>query len=313
MLPGSSHLRRFAFEMTPRWIFSSTALLLLAGFGAFLAWWRTGNPFWIRAYFYYPGALFFIACGLVQAWLSYLCWRQFSSGDRLRPAWFLILLAGVFQLLGGLLSHILGSASGLNPFSYFSAGWSQALTGGALAVGRCFGPLQMALLAYGLWIVLRACRAHGVLGRLKPVDYALLAIVVVYTVQFLSDLIISPAHRAGPVTAGKIIGWTSDPLLCILLFEAILVRRSAANMGWGLISRCWISFTAAIFLTSLGDIGLWASAYWSIPYGLEVASWYVWFVASAAYVLGPAYQLQATFRATYGHAIEDERQLSYHE
>jgi hypothetical protein len=60
-------------------------------------------------------------------------------------------------------------------------------------------------------------------------------------------------------------------------------------------------FTAAIFLTSVGDIGLWASSKGYLPHFLEVASWYVWFLASAAYALGPAYQSQAMLGAMRGH------------
>jgi len=75
-------------------------------------------------------------------------------------------------------------------------------------------------------------------------------------------------------------------------------------MGWGLIARCWFSFTAAIFLTSLGDIGLWAWSKGFLSHGFEAASWYVWFLASAAYALGPAYQLKAMLHATTGGGNE---------
>ena len=284
-------------DAAPRRIVCSTAILLLAGVWAFAAWWHTGNPAWIRAYFYYPGALFFIACSLLEVSLSYRCWRQFSPGDLLRPAWFLILLSAVSRLIGGLVRHIGGLESWLNPLSYLPSGWSHLLTQQAFEIGELFSPLSMALLAVGLIQVLRACRRNGVLGNLRPTDLVLLAGIIFYTAYYFSQVVLSPLHPEGPVTFRKVIAWSSDPLLCVLLLEAILIRRSTANLGWGWISRCWISYTAAILLTSLGDVGLWVSAHGLVPYWLEAASWYVWFVASASYALGPAYQLQAMFCA----------------
>jgi len=280
-------------DAVPRRIVSSTVVLLLAGVLAFAAWWHTGDPVWIRAYFYYPGALFFIACSLLEVSLSYRCWRQFSPGDLLRPAWFVILLSAVARLMGGLVRHIGGLETWLNPLSYLPANWSHSLTQRSFELGELFSPLSMALLAIGLIQVLRACRRHGVLGNLRPLDIVLLTGVTLYTVYYFSQVVFSPLHPEGPVTLRKMIAWTSDPLLCVLLLEAILIRRSTANLGWGWISRCWVSYTAAILLTSLGDIGLWASAHGLVPYWLEAASWYVWFIASASYALGPAYQLRA--------------------
>ncbi len=158
----------------------------------------------------------------------------------------------------------------------------------------------MLFLVFGLFGVLKVCRQNGILGRLRAIDILLLSIGVAYTADFFATVVFAPSMGVRTTSVEKIMRWTSDPLLCILLLQAILIRRSVANMGWGLIARCWLSFTAAIFLTSVGDIGLWASAKGYLPYFLEIASWYVWFLASAAYALGPSYQLQAMLHATSG-------------
>lgn len=284
----------------PRLIFLSTALLLGAGVAASAAWWTTGEEFWLRSFFSYPGALFLIGCSLLQLWLSFLCWTRFSSGDLLRPAWFLITLASLSQAIGGIIHQVFGIQSYLNPLAAFPPGLRYSLTEGALQISELFSPLYMALLACGLAYLLRACRESGILGRLKTVDVLLLGIVIVYTASFFTTIVFSPEHGGRKLGLHAVISWSSDPLLCLLLFQAILIRRSTANMGWGLISRCWISFTAAIFLTSIGDIGLWALSKGYLPRVLQVASWYVWFLASAAYILGPAYQLQAMVLATCG-------------
>ncbi|MEW5974805.1 MAG: hypothetical protein AB1898_03250 [Acidobacteriota bacterium] len=38
-------------------------------------------------------------------------------------------------------------------------------------------------------------------------------------------------------------------------------------------------------------------AYGNIPWSWSSIAWYVWFVSSTAYALGPAYQLEAMRRA----------------
>jgi hypothetical protein len=314
-MPPRSHSSLFRTETIPLWILSSTVALLLVGVAAFYAWWHSGNPLWIRAYFYYPGAFFFLACSVIEGWLAYLCWREFAPGDLLRPAWFLIALSAATQVAGGLVSHILEHRSIVNPLSYLPPERAEAAMRTAVDIARVSGPLYMIFLAWGLFYVVRACRRNGILGRLKAIDYALLAIVVAFTVHFVISLALSSQPNREPATTPTVIGWMSDPLLCVLLFEAILIRRSTANMGWGLISRCWLSFTVAVFLTSVGDIGLWAAASRHLPYALEAASWYVWFIASAAYALGPAYQLEAMRRATSGYRLTatiplDERRPS---
>lgn len=262
----------------PRLIALGTALVLAAGAAACVAWWRSGDPAWMLAFFSGPGAVFFLGCGLLETWLSFQCWRRFSPGDLLRPAWLLIFATAVVQVAGAIVNQLLG----------------------AQEIGQLFGPIQMILLACALWFVLKACRRNGILGRLRTVDFALLTLVVAYTAWFFVTIVFRPPHGGRPLSAPTFISWSSDPLLCVLLFQAILIRRSTANMGFGLISRCWLSFTAAIFLTSVGDISLWAWAEGYLPYALVVASWFVWFLPSAAYALGPAYQLIAMLRATSG-------------
>jgi len=68
-------------------------------------------------------------------------------------------------------------------------------------------------------------------------------------------------------------------------------------MGWGLISRYWGSFAAAIALTALGDVGAWLTWSGFLTWPYNSIGWYVWFPAAAAYVLGPAYQAEALRRA----------------
>ena len=284
----------------PRFILWSTGLLLVAGTVSAIAWSSSSDVRWLRLFFAYPGALFFLGCSGIQLWFSFQSWRSFSPGDLLRPAWFLITIAAVLQLAGGLLAQWLGLESLLNPLMLLPPAQREPLLQQALEMSELFSPFYMVFLACGLAYVLRACRQNGILGRLKTIDFILLGLVFAYTVSFFATIVLSPEHGGRVLGLHAFISWASDPLLCLLLFQAILIRRSTANLGWGLVSRCWICFTTAIFLTSVGDIGLWASSKGYLPPFLSIASWYVWFLASAAYAMGPAYQSQAMLRAMRG-------------
>lgn len=282
----------------PRIIVLGVALVLVTGIIVALAWWQTNDPRWVRRFFSFPGALFLVGCSSLQLWLSFQCWRRFSRGDLLRPAWFLISLSALAQWLGAIFGQVLAAESGLNPLLLLPAPIGGSLIPWIAEYAPLFSPLYMLFLCLGLFHVVKACRQNGILGRFRPVDFLLLGVVAVYTINFFATVVLIPHGSAPAGGAQTILSWTSDPLLCILLFQAILIRRSVANMGWGLIARCWLSFTIAIFATSVGDIGLWAWSRGYLPGALEAASWYVWFLASAAYALGPAYQLQAMLHAT---------------
>ena len=286
-------------------ILLSTAALLAIGIAAAVAWWQTGNPIWIQSFFSYAGALFLVACSALGCWASLHCWKRFSSGDLLRPAWLLISLSALAQLVGGVITHVFGNAALLSRITLLDVSPNAALIVRAGEYGRLFSPAYMVFLALGLLYVLKACRENGLIGRFRRVDIVLLLIVVAYTVNFLATVVLASHQLARRQAVTPIHDWTSDPLLCILLLEAILIRRSIGNMGWGLIARCWFSFTAAIALTSVGDVGLWAWWKGYLPPALAVASWYVWFLASAAYALGPCYQLQALLHATSRRKIEN--------
>jgi len=282
----------------PLTVFLSTAALLVLGIAAAVAWWQTGNSVWIHSFFSYSGALFLVACSAVGCWASLRCWRRFSSGDLLRPAWFFISLSALAQFVGGVITHVFGNAALLSRFTLLDVSPQAPLIVRAAEYGRLFSPVYMGFLALGLLYVLKACRENGLVGRFRRMDILLLLIAVAYTINFLATVVLASHELAPRQDASRILDWTSDPLLCILLFEAILIRRSVGNMGWGLIARCWLSFTAAICLTSVGDIGLWAWWKGYLPPALQIASWYVWFLAAAAYALGPCYQLQALVYAT---------------
>ncbi len=283
----------------PQLIWLGTGLHLFIALLSYLTWMATGNELWITLFFRYQGSLFFLLSGGIGLWLSLAVWRQFSPGDAMKPAWLLIFLSFVCHFSGDLLTHLLSVNSSLNPRLYLTGGWNEQSAWALKEWGQVIGgPGAMVLLAGGLMLVLRVYRRLGLLARLAAFDYALLGAVAAYTMRFIYDLLRWQAESTATVTILKAISWLSDPLLSLLLFEAILIRRSVIRMGSGLISRCWGAFTAGIFLTSVGDMGLWAAAQGYLKWPLSSITWYIWFLASAAYALGPAYQAQALSRAS---------------
>jgi hypothetical protein len=289
-------MRREASSFTrypslPGLILLGTGLHLFLALLSYVAWIATGNDVWITSFFSYQGTLFFLLCDLIGFWISLKIWRQLSPGDAMNPAWLLITLSFALRLSGTVLAHLLKINS--------------------LLLGQVIGgPGAMVLLAGGLLLVLRVYRQLDMLAHLTVLDYVLVGGVTAYTIRFLYDLL--GWLGEGPVSVLKVVNWLSDPLLSLLLFEAIYIRRSVIRMGPGLISRCWGAFTAGIFFTSVGDMGLWAVAQGYLNWPQSSFTWYVWFLACAAYALGPAYQAQAMSRASEELAsYESEKRVEF--
>jgi hypothetical protein len=264
----------------------------------FIIWRSSGDNVLIELFFKYQGSLFFVICAAAETWLAWSAFRQFSQGEPLRAAWLLIALASFYRFAGYIFSQILGVESYLNPlFLAFGAhGGSFYLRFKNYGIFIA-GPLNMAVLAWGLFLILRILRRFRFLSRLRPLDFLLIAAVAIFTIRQIYEIIDWIRTTHAQYDLYKALGWASDPLLSILLIEAILIRRSAVETGHGLLSKSWGAFSLGIFLTSLGDIGIWATAHNYLPWPYNSIAWYVWFLASAAYALGPAYQVEAYRRA----------------
>jgi hypothetical protein len=276
----------------------TTGAHLAIGIACLLAWFQSGADWWLDYYFHYQGAMFFVCVGFVDLMLCWKAWSQFEPDETLRSAWLLIALASLYRVAGYLFSQILSVDSLINPHRLFSASWDSGLAITFRQYGMIVsGPLQMAVLAWGLFIVLRTYRRLGILGRLKSIDLLLIAAVSVFTLRQLYEINLWLQATGRPDSLYKVLGWASDPLLSILLVEAILIRRAVLETGWGLIAKCWGALMVAIVITSLGDVGLWATSHNYIPWPFETVTWYVWYPASAAFALAPAYQLEAVHRA----------------
>jgi hypothetical protein len=222
--------------------------------------------------------------------MAIICRSWFDSDEPMRLAWGMIACAALARLAGVLLRavsdrhlpwgfwHWLGPPSG---------GLFVNMTQLGLVVG---GPLSMAFLAVGLGRVLGIQRKFRLLGSLTRFDQALLFLVLAFSV---SQLFINLPLLVNHPSMGTMLLWLSDPLLSLLLVEAILVRRSVIRMGQGLVAKCWGMFVLAVVITSAGDAAIWASSHNLLSESMTALSWYIWFVAAAAFASAPAYQLAA--------------------
>jgi len=273
-----------------RWIWILFALHLTLGMIAYGHFLVTGQYTVLGWYFGGLGTLFFVLMTSVEFCLAMICRSWFDSDEPMRLAWEMIACAALARLVGTLLRAI---SDGQLPWGDWhtllrpSGSLFVSLSQLGLVVG---GPLSMAFLAAGLGRVLSIQRRFHLIGSLTRGDQALLVIVLAFSI---SQLAINLPLLGKHPSLGTILLWLSDPLLSLLLIEAILVRRSVIRMGQGLVAKCWEMFVLAILITSAGDASIWAANHNLLSERVTALSWYIWFFAAAAFASAPAYQLAA--------------------
>lgn len=272
------------------WLMAIVQVLL--GLVALARWMATGDLGHIGYFFQYEGSLCLVAFALAEYLLSIIAWRLFDAGDMMRSAWFFVMIASGCRVAGLIVANFLSGFA----YAEFNSGAAQ------VTAFRDFGltissPINMALLSVGLLMVVRLYRKVGLLRRLRWPDFVLLGAVGVFLGSQVVELTRWLLFSGGPVTMLKGVSWLVDPLVGMLFVEAVLLRRSVVNMGGGLVGRCWGAYTAAIFLTSMGNLGIWAMNSGLLPWQFSYLTSCIWFLASIAYALGPAYQVEAIVRA----------------
>jgi hypothetical protein len=273
-----------------RLIWIVLALHLTLGMIAYAHFLVTGQYVLLGWYFSALGTPFFLLMTCTECCVAIICRSWFDSDEPMRLAWGMIACASLARLAGVLL-RTLSDAN--MPWGFGrqlgqpSGGLFVSMSQLGLVVG---GPLSMAFLAVGLGRVLRIQRRFHLLVSLTRGDKALLFLVVAFSI---SQLAINLPLLVNHPSLGTMLLWLSDPLLSLLLIEAILVRRSVIRMGQGLVAKCWGMFAMAIVITSVGDAAIWASSRNLLSESMTALSWYIWFIAAAAFASAPAYQLAA--------------------
>jgi hypothetical protein len=197
------------------------------------------------------------------------------------------LLSAASAFAGSILIQIFGTRSRLNPLSYFPGGAGQvpAWRSAGLVLD---GPCRFALLAAGLFLVLRLYRHSGFLGKYTARDWAALVGLGIYVVREATQVVV--AKRQGrQFSLTEILTLPTDPLLWVLLAQALRLLRSVQGMGPGWIGNCYAAFSFGIFLVLVGDVAIWATNWGYLPWPWSALGWYLWVPAAAAFALAPAY------------------------
>lgn len=284
----------------PRWIVVITGGALFTGLLTYAIWAASGVQFFLSSFFDGPGMLVLVGLPAVELLCSILAFRGFRSGEPLRRGWFLIACGSLCHLVGALGSQMLGRHSWLNPLVWI--GWPgdlEPLRQLGVAIG---GPLWIALLAAGLWWVVRVYRRAGLWARLKWMDWLALALTAGFAGLELAQ-VVQAVYAGKQVTFLEMAALVSNPLLALLTLEALVIRRSVMAMGHGLVARCWGAFVAGILLTFLGNVGVWATNSGHVHMPLAGLFWYIWFPATAAFALGPLYQAIAVRRVEHSTRV----------
>ncbi|MEO8594774.1 MAG: hypothetical protein ABI759_15760 [Candidatus Solibacter sp.] len=250
----------------------------------------------IEAFFRIPGVLLTLwLCG-VGLHFNLRVWRAFESGEPMRMAWKLIAVSATSGLAGSVLIQLFGT--GL-PAASAAAGSSRLamLRGVGMALD---GQFRFAALAAGLFLVLRIYRRAGCLARLRAIDWVPLAVFGAFIVREAVEAV----QRWGihPLSAREWMNLQVDPLLWILLWQALLLFRSVRRMGKGWISQCYAAFCLGIALVLLGDAATWAGNWGYLPWLCSAVGAYAWIPAAGAFAVAPALQWEAMRSATLGDA-----------
>lgn len=259
-------------ESAPRWILMLAGAYLIASSFALYLWNLAGQIFTVRGT---PGgtpSLAVTSMAAVDLGLCLVVLRSFPAGAPLRTAWFLIALASALRTASGAMGGLLG-------------------TSGQHAAWIAGGPVQMALLAAGIFELLRVLRRFGFWRRPGAADWAVCGLGLL----FLLCRVVEAAGR--PIGMENWVSLAGLPILCVLFLEAMLLRHSVVQMGNGMIGKCWAALVAGIFLTGAGEVALWAIPHYSQTLPLSVYEALVRLPIAAAFALVPAYQVAAQRRA----------------
>lgn len=273
----------------PQQLVLISAFFLAFGAFAAAAWGITGDVSWVRAYFDYPATIFFLFTCLVEVKMAWISWSAFQDGEPLELGWFLLMMASLTRFAGTIIAQV--AVPLLRPDSFIDRGSLREM---GLVLS---GPLMLILLGAGLFQALRVYRRVGLLARPQPTDYIWIVLSVLWLFHQTHEVITYLPEVSRRANVFSVIKMVSDPLLSVLLIEAIILLRSAQKLGGGWIARCWGTYAVAVVLTSLGDVGIWAEAWGHIPYPYSAITWYVWLPAAAAFAIAPAYQACAVSRA----------------
>ena len=274
-------------------LFSFSAIYLAIGIVAFVGWRASGNDLWVRRFFEVPGSFLLVFLAAAELWFCSQVLSRYEPGEAMRGVWLFLTASAAFDVAGAVCSQVLSLDSAVNPLR-LAQWWNAELKEAIRAYGQLLGgTCRFTLLAVGLGLAVQVYRKAGLHGRLRALDWVVLAGMAAFVAAEARDIVRLMASGSRPVSTAEMSGWPVDALLWVLLAEALLLYRSASRMDSGWLGRCWKALAAGVFLLSLGTVSLWASRWSYVPWPWSALFWYLWIPAATAVAMGPAYQLEA--------------------
>ena len=289
-----------AVPRSVRRLWYSLGALLVIGLPPYVYFADTGSYDLLVPFFHHAGAAFFLGMTGTAAYLAYRVRGHFDATEPMRLTWTMIFLSSCCQFAGLACSQVLGMDIAWNPLGVlgaFDAQRANELHSFGLVLN---GPAATALLAVGLSRVLVLKHRLQLAGRLTAGDRILIAAVLVFTANQFGEMGRMLAQNRGAIDVTQVFLWFTDPLLAVLLIQALSIRRLVIGLGDGLIARCWWMMAAGVALTSAGNAFMWAENHSLIPAVVYPVGWFIWFFPSTAYACAPCYQLEAVRQAHEG-------------
>jgi hypothetical protein len=290
-------------KSTPRSVrslWAALGILLIVGLAAYVSFVVTGKYDALVALFDKLGVTFFMLVSGTEMYFAYRARGLFEPTEEMHGTWTLVLLSAFCRLTGAALTGVLSKQAPWNPLvvlGAFRPDRAGALHDLGLAAS---GPAAMALLAWGLMRVLALNHRLGILGRLTFWDRSFIAAILAFTALQFIDIGGVLLGDRGRLSVMQSFMWLSDPLLTLLLIQAVSIRRSVLNMGHGLVARCWGMMALGVAFTSAGDATMWAETHGFIPVVIQPLEWFIWFFAVTAFASAPCYQVEAAREAHAG-------------
>jgi hypothetical protein len=283
-------------DAAPRWIVMFLGAYLMVHLFVLYIWNASGQVFSLQGTSGSGSALSVTGMAGVDLWLCLLVLRSFPAGSPLRSAWMLITLSAAARTAAGVLAQFLGTDWLLNPLAWNGHAKSGLVERIWLIAQMAGGPVRLVLLAAAMRLVLRTFRKIGFPVRPSATDWAMSGIFCLFMVCRFSEAgIASLAGR--PVGMENWISLAGLPTLCVLFLQAMLLRRSVAQMGNGLITRAWVALVYAVLLTGAAEVVSWVIPYFSDNLPLAMFGSLMRLPIAAAFALVPAYQVATQYRA----------------
>ncbi len=275
-------------------------VMLTIGLPAYGHYLITGSFDFLVLFFQHAGAAFFLCVTATAAYFAYRVRTQFDSSEPMHLTWSMVFLSSCCQFAGLTCSQVLSVNIVWNPLVWlgpFDAWRASALRDVGLVISS---PVAFLLLAGGLSRVLVLKRRLELVGALTTGDRIFIAAILIFTASQFGEMGRMLAHNRSAINATQVLLWFTDPLLAVLLIQAVSIRRLVVHLGDGLVARCWWMMAAGVAFTSAGNAFMWIENYGLISPVLYPVGWFLWFLPVTAFACAPCYQLEAMRQAHEG-------------